>query len=405
MFRGECRNTGVNQMSAIDLVIVGGGCAGLSLARELVLRGVDKNVLVIEPRTTYEDDRSWCFWAPSRPGSADSILSLVHRRWSCWRFGQAGQPQRARQADGLSYQYLRSIDFYRACCETIEPSPWVQLQLGVRVQSVMPVAAGWQVTTDHETIVTREVIDTRPPEPSRAANATLQQVFLGWEIGLPAGSAASEAIDLDSVELMSDMRVVDGEFCFTYILPISATRLLVEVTFFAGTKLEQPVLEETLSELLDRRGWQNATVIRREYAVLPMGLPVLEHKPGRPTSAGMGGGALRSSSGYGFLRIQRWAQGCAAPYVATGEVIGHAKPSFWWRWMDQLFLDVIEASPRLAPGLFDRMLGRTEPVRFVRFMNDEATWRDCLSVIRSLPKRPFVEALARRLSTGLGGKP
>jgi len=48
---------------AVDLAILGGGCAGLSLARELAANQVKRSVIVIEPRQAYEDDRSWCFWA------------------------------------------------------------------------------------------------------------------------------------------------------------------------------------------------------------------------------------------------------------------------------------------------------------------------------------------------------
>ena len=65
--------------------------------------------------------------------------------------------------------------------------------------------------------------------------------------------------------------------------------------------------------------------------------------------------------------------------------------------MDQLFLDVVARDPALAPELFNRMLTQTEPARFVRFMNDQATLVDCMSIIASMPKRPFLTALSRRM--------
>lgn len=391
----------MSQPTVVDLAIVGGGCAGLSLARELSLRRVNRSVVVIEPRTIYEDDRSWCFWASDDVPSADSLFSHIHHRWKHWQFGQAGQPVNTRQSAGLSYQYLRSADFYQACSDSIATSGCVQLHLGQSVQSVLPLSTGWQITTQAQTFVAREVVDTRPPETERRLEATLQQVFLGVEIEL----ATPNQMALDSVELMTDMRLVNGEFCFTYVLPYSPTRLLVEVTFFARTNLERAVLETTLTALLAGRGWQGARVVRREYASLPMGLPPVTDQPGQPVRAGMGGGALRASSGYGFLRIQRWAKRCAAHYHATGEVVGHPKPGLGWQWMDQLFLDVIAHEPALAPVLFDRLLGQTEPARFVRFMNDEATLTDCLQVIGCLPQRPFLQALGRRLLARFRSKP
>lgn len=395
----------MSQPTVVDLAILGGGCAGLSLASELanklpssLARGLDKRqvkrtVAVIEPRTTYEDDRSWCFWVSDAVPSSDSIFSHIHHRWQHWQFGLAGQSVNTRQSPGLSYQYLRSADFYQACCDSIAANDAVQLHLGQSVQTVVPVTAGWQITTNTQTFVAREVVDTRPPPLEQRSQATLQQVFLGVEIELATPTQAAT----DSVELMTDMRLVNGEFCFTYVLPYSPTRLLVEVTFFARTIPDMAVLETTLNELLAARGWSDARIVRRESASLPMGLPGVADKPGQPVQAGMSGGALRASSGYGFLRIQRWAKRCAAHYLATGGVVGHPKPGIGWQWMDQLFLDVIAHEPALAPDLFDRLLGRTEPARFVRFMNDEATLLDCLKVIGCLPKRPFLRALVKRV--------
>lgn len=384
--------------TTVDLAILGGGCAGLSLACALAQGEVKRPVAVIEPRTAYEDDRSWCFWGSASgstrlPKTAGSALGLVHHRWPSWAVGLAGQDAMARQAPDYSYQYLRSSDFYRMCCEEIQANNHIEMRLGQAVQAVAPVAAGWQITTDTDVFFARQVIDTRPPDRSRSQQATLQQVFLGLEIefDLPAN------IDVGTVELMTDMRLVEGEFCFTYILPYTNSRLLVEVTLFARSVPDQSVLRAELNRVLEARGWQHARIVRREYAVLPMGLPYRSALSGEPTRAGINGGALRASSGYGFLRIQRWADQCAQRYLATGEVTGHDSPSVWWHWMDQLFLDVVARDPTLAPELFNRMLTQTEPARFVRFMNDQATLVDCMSIIASMPKRPFLTALSRRM--------
>jgi len=390
----------------VDLAIIGGGCAGLSLACALARKHVKQSVLVIEPRTDYDNDRSWCFWASD---SEDALTSQalgplpayfrreIHHRWPSWAFGQIDQPVTIKQAPGSSYQYLRASDFYQVCRQAIEASATVDLQLGQTAQTIVPVAAGWEITTDKQVITARHVIDTRGPARVRADQATLQQVFLGAEIELDVPAE----IDMRTAELMTDMRLVNGEFCFTYILPYSPTRLLVEVTFFARTIPERALLDAELAGVLERRGWAQARVVRQEYAVLPMGLPAARVLPGQPPQAGTGGGALRASSGYGFLRIQRWANHCAQHYLATGQIIGHPKAALWWRSMDQLFLDVIAANPSLAPEIFERMLKRTEPARFVRFMSDQAGTMDCVRIMGCLPKRPFLQALVRRIWTGV----
>jgi lycopene beta-cyclase len=50
-----------------DLIILGGGCAGLSLARRLSELGEDcPQTVILESRSSYTDDRTWCFWWQQR---------------------------------------------------------------------------------------------------------------------------------------------------------------------------------------------------------------------------------------------------------------------------------------------------------------------------------------------------
>ena len=51
-------------MQDFDYVIIGGGCAGLSLAYSLEInnRLKSKSLAIIEPREKYERDKSWSFW-------------------------------------------------------------------------------------------------------------------------------------------------------------------------------------------------------------------------------------------------------------------------------------------------------------------------------------------------------
>ena len=51
-------------MKEFDYVIIGGGCAGLSLAYELEIKEKlkDKTLAIIEPRLEYKRDKTWSFW-------------------------------------------------------------------------------------------------------------------------------------------------------------------------------------------------------------------------------------------------------------------------------------------------------------------------------------------------------
>ena len=51
-------------MKEFDYIIVGGGCAGLTLAYELEINDKlkEKTLAIIEAREEYKRDKTWSFW-------------------------------------------------------------------------------------------------------------------------------------------------------------------------------------------------------------------------------------------------------------------------------------------------------------------------------------------------------
>jgi lycopene beta-cyclase len=290
---------------------------------------------------------------------------------------------------------VRAIDFYRHALALIENSNRVELQRGAQVTGLSADPLGWRIQlTQDDTLTATAVIDTRPPPRQRVAASMMFQCFLGAEIQLADDSSA---LDVDTVELMTDMATTDQGFRFTYVLPFATRRALVELTYFAPKTLSQAELEPQLGELLRQRGWQGATVLRTEYGVLPMGLPDCPVKSTHTlVVAGTSAGALRPASGYGFLRIQRWAQACAERYLDTGQLCGHTPEPWRQRRMDRLFLRTLRHHPQLTPILFYQLLSRCPNERFIRFMSDQATWLDSLAIIGAMPKKPFIRTLFTR---------
>jgi lycopene beta-cyclase len=366
----------------LDLAIIGGGCAGLSLARELAQRQTPQSVIIFEPRTHYQDDRSWCFWAPRQ----HALSHLVSHTWTGWLFGRYAQPNEKRGSASHPYQYIRSSDFYQDCWTTIEQCPAIESRLGTTVLKLERHLDGWRIETDRDCLFAKHVIDTRPPSPQQLAQTTLYQCFLGVEIEL----SDEITIDHSTIELMTDMRVVNDDYCFTYLLPFSKNRILIEHTIFSAHPVTAENLQHPLNLLLEKRGLNTASIIRTEHAILPMGLPVDKTELPR---AGIGGGALRPSSGYGFMRIQRWAKECATQFSEQSILSPHTDSGFFLTHMDQLFLKVLRRQPQLTPTLFQQLLGQSDTERFIRFMNDEAHFFDYLNIVSSLPKTPFIKTL------------
>ena len=66
-------------MKEFDYVIIGGGCAGLSLAYELEIHKKleEKTLAIIEPRNEYKKDKTWSFWKVSEHSFGD----CVEKKW------------------------------------------------------------------------------------------------------------------------------------------------------------------------------------------------------------------------------------------------------------------------------------------------------------------------------------
>lgn len=370
----------------VDLVVIGAGLAGLSLAATLARGGYAGRVVLIEPRKEYVDDRSWAFWTPD----GKPLPVAPARQWRHWQFSEQGGEPHVGSAEGWHYAYVRSLDFYRAAVQSISARPNFNLILGAEASAVTKVGDHLSVATGDGAVSTRFVVDTRPAAKEQFAGSILFQSFLGRELKFDQPQC-----DDSRVELMTDMRSDALGFVFSYVLPLSPHHALVEATRFSSRPVGQTVLANDLDQLLSERAWSDAKVLRTESAVLPMGLPApnLAEPMSGLVRAGIGAGALRAASGFGFVRIQAWAERCARELLRGKAPVGHPAEPKIQAWMDQVFLRAVARHPERSPEFFLRLAASVPGEVFVRFMSDQGRWRDQARVVAALPPGPFLQAM------------
>ncbi len=371
-----------------DLVILGGGCAGLSLARELANSGsASPRTLVVESRQAYTNDRTWCFWETDHA----SATHLVSHRWDAMEVADSRATARISCA-GSPYAMIPAAAFYEDAARTIAASRRIGLQLGARLEGAPAKLGGlWSVTTTAGLFVAPTVIDTRPQQNAHHADATLWQSFSGVEV-----CTNSDAFHPECLTLMDFSRTTPGRMLFTYVLPVSARRALIEVTEFSPFPKKAGALEDDLRSALRHYTAGSAhTILRAEAGILPMGQRVQSRSPDPSlVYAGLQAGGARPCTGYAFQRIQRWAADCAIGLCRDGVPMGHPPDAAWLRGMDQLFLEVLRSRPDLAPSMFVSLFTQTDRRAIIRFLSDEARWGDVLGVVASLPAMPFLREVA-----------
>jgi lycopene beta-cyclase len=371
----------------VPLVILGGGCAGLSLATRLAGAGRDiPRTLVLESRGTYRNDRTWCFWADRSLG----VDHLIAHEWRTLRVRGAGA-EAIVDCSVLPYQMLRAERFYEDSRARIADHARIQLLTDAAVLGE-PRREGdrWHVSTRAGVFRAARIVDTRPRGVPKVGGAVLWQSFSGVEV-----ACERNVFDPARAVLMDFDDRADTAVRFRYVLPTSPTTALIESTVFDREPRSAADLALPLRVAIRQQfGSAGHRVLRREHGVLPMGLMrSADAVDGEYVNAGVAGGAARASTGYAFQRIQRWAARCAVSIAAGGPILGHPPEPLWRSVMDRIFLQVLRTHPTRAPQVFTELFARASGARVTRFLSDRGSLLDQVAVILALPPGLFLSCL------------
>ena len=368
------------------LIILGGGCAGLSLALRLASGTLPyKKVIILERRETYHNDRTWCFWEVD----GTYLTDLAEHQWPAFKIS-SGTLGNTVDCSSTPYQMIKSIDFYDYAIETIRQSSDIELHLGHDIKHLHQDHKGaWVIETDRGSHFGSVVIDTRP-EKLEDTMPILWQSFFGQEV-----SCSAKIFDESIPDLMRFLPSFDDGVAFSYILPFSETEGLLETTVFGPQRLTIEDLKARQNNLVGKitKG-KPFEIVRSEYGALPMG----HFKTDGPVlstyfNVGNTSGSLRPSTGFAFQRIQKWAEACATNIRNGSGPLHYAQDRWHIRMMDYLFLRVIREAPGSAPTLFSAIFKTVRHDRVIRFLSDRGTWRDCVAIILALPSMPFFRML------------
>lgn len=379
-------------MKEYDVIIIGGGCSGLSLAYHLIKNQSNKRICLLESRNEYLNDKTWCFWEKNQ----NIWTKLSTTSWRQWSFHAEKSAEKiTHSSTEWQYYHLAASSYYRYMTERITDSPLTDLYMNSPVlnitrlknYSAAPASKSYRITTPHMSYTTKMVIDTRP---QARLQSILYQSFYGVELTLPLTQQTHV------ISLMHNMRTDHSGFRFNYILPLRPDCILFEHTRFSKNPVSQEQLMRECQAEMDRLNIDSTRVTRTECGILPMGLEKI--KKSEFIQGGMAQGALRDATGYGFLRIHRWADQLSKQLISrrTIESTSTAQPIFnMQRKLDFIFLNVLSSQPQISPDVFMSMARGLDSDTFTRFMSDTASFLDFVKVIRSMPTRPFLKSLLR----------
>ncbi len=378
-------------MSAKRYVIIGAGAAGLSLCHALLERGVTDEIVIVDQKAAFADDRTWCFWE-TRPHPFTRLSAYCWPRWDVVR--KDGQTASQTSTRG-GYACLHGADFYAGVGEIIRRFPNVTLKLGCAVESVQTGAGRVAVTAAGGEVWNADYVFDSRPRPIPPGGLSFSQRFLGQFI-----RTSSPAFDPSCCTLM-DFRVSQRRgLHFMYVLPFSPAEALVENTYIqpknAETITARQHRQEIKAFLAEAYSLHSFEVQREEAGTIPMTTQAFPKREGRIFFIGTAGGCSKPSSGYTFTRIQEQCRQIADAVQAGTLASFREKPPLWrYRFFDAVFLQAMQDHPDAFPGYFHRLFSRVAPEALTAFLSETSTWPSDLQILRSLPLKPFLTAALR----------
>ena len=248
-----------------DIAIVGGGLAGGLIALALAKQRPGLDVRIVEGSDSIGGNHLWSFFATDiAQDNRWLVAPLICYGWTHYNIAF---PAHRRTLKSAYY----SIESERLDAVVRAALPPEAVMTGRKVLAASPTAV---VLADGDRIEAKGVIDARGSGDLSLLDLGWQK-FVGLEFALEEPHALSGPIVMDAT-----VQQIDG-YRFVYTLPLSATRLFIEDTYYSDTPdlaraepggANADPVAERVRAYGAAHGWDTRTVTREEWGVLPVAM-------------------------------------------------------------------------------------------------------------------------------------
>ena len=240
-------------MREFDYTIIGGGCAGLSLAYELEIHEKlkDKTLAIIEPRSEYKKDKTWSFWKVV-PHNFDDC---VKKNWDNFSINVPGKTNYLECKD-YPYQSIDSGKFYK------------KINSKLSTNSNISFFKNLNEVNSENSIIFNSIFK------KELDKSELWQHFQGIEIETPRNIFDEEIINL--MDFNCDQR---KDVHFFYTLPFSKNKALIETTWLSNLE-DQSLRDYDLqleNYIKNNLGIKNYKINFTEKGAIPLFSPSLRN--------------------------------------------------------------------------------------------------------------------------------
>lgn len=382
-----------NRTTIFDFIIVGAGCAGLSLAMHLLRSSLlqNKTLLIIDADPKEKNDRTWCFWE-KEPGLFQPVVA---KEWQeLWVHSSSHSKKLDMQP--YTYKLVRGIDFYHYCKKELQQHPqvkWLRQKADGIEHRAGKAVVHVQENAFEAAYVFNSVLFGSPR--LRKDEYWLLQHFKGWYIKAPGAPFNSSAATLMDFRCSQEQGTA-----FFYVLPLSASEALVEYTLFSARLLSPAAYTNALRQYLaDRLKLENYQVAEEEFGVIPMTNHVFQQRNGNIINIGTAGGQTKGSTGYTFRYIQKQSAAIVKNLQHHGTPFPLPDTPRRFRFYDSVLLNILHRNSVPGDRIFSTLFEKNKAHDIFSFLDNESSPAQDLRIISSLPVLPFATAALRHLLT------
>ena len=353
-------------MREFDYVIIGGGCAGLSLAYELEIHEKFKNktLAIIDPRNDYIRDKTWSFWKVA----AHNFEDCVKHSWSSFSINIPSQTKYI-ECDNFPYQSIDSGLFYQKIINTLKKNSNIHFFKNIN-----------EISTKNS-FVFNSVSDVSDSKND------LWQHFSGIEI-----ETSKDVFDDKIFNLMDFDCDQRDSVHFFYTLPFSKKKALVETTWVSN--LNHPSNQDYSTQLEDyiksKLKIKNYEIKFKETGAIPLFHPKNIKKMNQ-MEIGTAGGMTRLSTGYTFMNIQDQSKYIRENFESI-EKVDNFTINSKYKFLDNIFLKVLKKNSGKMPEIFFKMFN-CSPSTVINFLSNKSNIYEDFSIILKMPKLVFLREL------------
>ncbi len=353
-------------MKEFDYIIIGGGCAGLSLAYELEIHEKlkDKTLAIIEPRQEYKKDKTWSFWKVTSHNFDD----CVKKNWENFSINIPGKTNHLECKD-YHYQSIDSGLFYE------------------KINNKLKENKNITYFKDISEINTKNSFIFNSVPSIKKDHSNVWQHFCGVEI-----ETQNDFFDDEIFNLMDFDCEQRDSVHFFYTLPYSKKKALVETTWLSKMNdSSQKDYDDQIKNYIENQlNLKNYKIIYKEQGAIPLFYPSYKTEKNK-INIGTAGGMTRLSTGYTFLNIQEHSK-YICENIENISKIEKFEINKKYQFLDDVFLRVLKKHPEKMPNIFFKMF-KCPPKTVIKFLSNKSNFFEDLSIILKMPKIAFIKAL------------